>query len=82
MKVQPNNNNNPVRPRRVIALGGLAALGAAVLALNPFKFSPKKTSTVKMLGEDGKLIAVDEAILANSSKRMASDEELQQWVKK
>jgi hypothetical protein len=41
----------------------------------------KKSETVKMLTQDGKLVEIDKKLLASPGKKI-SDIELQQWVKK
>jgi hypothetical protein len=50
-----------------------------------FKFiripKKKKSETVKMLTQDGKLVEIDKKLLASPGKKI-SDIELQQWVKK
>ena len=50
-----------------------------------FKFiripKKKKSETVKMLTQDGKLVEIDKELLASPGKKI-SDIELQQWVKK
>jgi len=50
-----------------------------------FKFiripKKKKSDTVKMLTQDGKLVEIDKKLLASPGKKI-SDIELQQWVKK
>ena len=40
-----------------------------------------ESKTVKMLGEDGRLVEIDEKLLASSGKKI-SNEELQKWIKK
>ncbi|MEP7164858.1 MAG: hypothetical protein ABI741_09190 [Ferruginibacter sp.] len=39
-----------------------------------------KTDTVKMLTQDGKLVAIDKDIIIRSARKI-SDKELQQWIK-
>lgn len=41
----------------------------------------KKSETVKMLTQDGKLVEIDKELLSSSRKKV-SNEELQQWIKK
>ena len=55
----------------------------ASLSVLKFGFTPKqkKTNTVKMLSQDGKLVEVD-MIALNSQKRKVSNQELQSWIKK
>lgn len=60
--------------------------GAAALAsIAAFKFFPgrqkKQTETVKMLGQDGKLVEIDKRFLVSTGKKI-SNQELQKWVKK
>ena len=40
-----------------------------------------KGKSVKMLAEDGRLVEIDETLLASGGKKV-SDEELQHWVKR
>jgi len=60
--------------------------GAAVLSsLTLLKFIPgnkrKKSETVKMLTQDGKLVEVDVTKLGCSNRKKISDDELKTWVK-
>ena len=60
--------------------------GAAVLSsLTLLKFIPgnkrKKSETVKMLTQDGKLVEVDVTKIGCSNKKKISDDELKTWVK-
>ena len=41
----------------------------------------KKTDTVKMLTQEGKLVEVDRKLLVSPGKKI-TDQQLQQWVKK
>lgn len=52
-------------------------------ALTAVWFSPlkRKKHTVKMLGEDGKLVEIDASALSGKARKI-STEELQNWVKK
>jgi len=45
------------------------------------KQKPKPSATVKMLGQDGKLVEVDASLL-HRKKTKISDEEVLTWVKK
>ena len=59
-----------------------AAILSSLTALKIFSGSKKKKSeSVKMLTQDGRLVEIDKKLLASSSKKV-TDEELQQWVKK
>ena len=60
--------------------------GAAVLSsLTLLKFIPgnkrKKSETVKMLTQDGKLVEVDVTKLGCGNRKKVSDDELKTWVK-
>ena len=66
--------------RRKFIAWGVAS--ATVLAAFKFiKPAPKKTETVKMLTQDGKLVEIDMSALPSEKKRI-TDKELQNWVKK
>ena len=80
MKTNPNNES-PAKPRREVALGGLAVIASMLVAFNPFKSAATKKTTVKMLAEDGTLVEVDVSAIPNQGKRKISDKELQEWVK-
>ena len=58
---------------------------AAICSSTILKFIPgakkKKTDTVKMLTQDGKLVEIDKNLMVSSGKKI-SDEELKKWVKK
>ncbi len=65
--------------RKFISWGiSSAALLAAVKFISPA--APKKR-TVKMLGQDGKLVEVDIAALPSKNKKITNGE-LQTWIKK
>ncbi len=71
---------NKNQSRRKFISWGVAS--AAVLAAFKFiKPAAKKTETVKMLTQEGKLVEVDIAALSASRKKI-SDTELQNWIKK
>jgi hypothetical protein len=62
-----------------------AALLSAFGAMRIIKCSQKKKEdgkpvTVKMLGQDGKLVEVDVSDLACGNRKKVSDKELQNWV--
>lgn len=57
---------------------------ASVTALKFFngsKKEEKKSTTVRMLTQDGTLVEVDQELVIQSARKI-SDKELQQWVKK
>ncbi len=58
---------------------------AALSSLTVLKFisgsKQKKTETVKMLTQDGKLVEIDKKLLASSNNKI-SNKELQNWIKK
>ena len=61
--------------------------GASVLSsLTLLKFTrgskEKKAGTVKMLGQDGKLVEVDMEKLSGSKRTKITDEQLKNWVNK
>ncbi len=65
--------------RKFISWGiASAALLAAVKFISP---TPPKKGTVKMLGEDGKLVEVDIAALPSAKKKITNGE-LKSWIKK
>ena len=73
-------SENKNQSRRKFISWGVAS--AAVLAAFKFiKPAAKKTETVKMLTQEGKLVEVDIAALSASRKKI-SDTELQNWIKK
>ena len=55
-----------------------AAVFTAVKYILPSK---KKTETVKMLTQDGKLVEIDIAALPSAKKKI-TNKELQNWIKK
>ena len=59
-------------------LGILSLFTLAGATIRPWK--EKKPKTVKMLTEDGKLVEIDTAFLADNMKKI-SDKELQNWIK-
>lgn len=74
------DHTNNIDRREAIA-GGLAAVATMLIAFNPFKSPAKKTDTIKMLSEDGKLVEVDPSMLKGNRKIKISKEELQGWIK-
>jgi hypothetical protein len=74
-----NEATNMTR-RKLVSWLGVFSLFTAVGAF----FLPKKnkkTGTIKMLTQDGKLVEIDASLLAENSKKI-SNKELQNWVKK
>lgn len=69
----------PSTSRKKFLLWSATILSSATL----FRFMPKKkkTDTVKMLTQDGKLVQIDKKLLVSPGKKI-TDKELQQWVKK
>lgn len=73
--------------RKKFLLWGAALISA--VTFSKYFTSTKKTviacgsesETVKMLGEDGRLVEIDKKLLASSGKKI-SNEELQKWIKK
>lgn len=71
-------NKNQSR-RKFISWG--VASAAVLAAFKLVKPAAKKTETVKMLTQEGKLVEVEIAALSASRKKI-SDTELQNWIKK
>lgn len=71
----------PSTSRKKFLLWSATILSSATV----FKFikvpKKKKSDTVKMLTEDGKLVEIDKKLLVSPGKKI-TDKELQQWVKK
>jgi len=66
--------------RKKFVVWGVGIL--ASLSVLKFGFSPKKkSSTVKMLSQDGTLVEVDMTAL-QAKKGKVSNQELQTWIKK
>jgi hypothetical protein len=71
--------------RKNFLLWGTALL-SALAAMRIIKCSMKKKSqsekpvTVKMLGQDGKLVEIDVSALSCGKRKKVSDKELQNWV--
>ena len=76
------DNDNKIQTRkRFIGLGiTTAALLTAFRFFIPEK--KKKTETVKMLTQDGKLVEVDTEKLFCGKRKKISDEQLKNWVNK
>ena len=71
---------NPSSRKKFICWGAAAFTSLTVFRL--FRNTKKKKSeTVKMLTQDGRLVEINKELLAPSSKKI-SDKELQRWVKK
>ena len=76
------DNNNKIQTRkRFISLGI-----TATALLTAFRFfipeKKKKTETVKMLTQDGKLVEVDANKLFGGRRKKITDEQLKKWVNK
>jgi hypothetical protein len=71
----------PSTSRKKFLLWSATILSSATI----FKFikipKKKKTETVKMLTQDGRLVEIDKKLLVSPGKKI-TDKELQQWVKK
>ncbi len=76
------DQNTKTSSRKKFLLWGAALLSAVTI----FKFIPKKDSqknpTVKMLGQDGKLVEVDIEKLIHGRVNKINDEQLKNWVTK
>ncbi len=74
--------NQKTPSRKKFLLWGAAVLSSVTL----LKFIPtnkeKKRETVKMLGQDGKLVEVDAEKLFFSKGNKINDEQLKNWVSK
>jgi hypothetical protein len=70
-----NKNQN----RRKFIGWGLAS--AAVFSAVKFMMPSRKKQTVKMLTQEGKLVEIDIAVLP-SKKKMVTNKELQNWIRK
>ena len=77
-----DNNTNKTQSRKRFITSGLfaAAFFTAFRYFMPEKKQIKET--VKMLNQDGTLVEIDADKLYNSSRRVISDEQLKNWVKK
>jgi hypothetical protein len=75
MEQKPNTST-----RRKFFLWGLGII-SSVTALKLVLPKKKKSTTVKMLTQDGRLVEIDKKLLVSSGKKI-SDKELQKWVKK
>ena len=74
------DNDNKIQSRKKFIGIGISA--AALVTTFKF-FIPKKknkTNTVKMLTQDGKLVAVDIAALPPKKKKI-TNKEMQNWIK-
>ena len=80
--MQVENENKPVSRKKFVIWGASAM---AVLTAARFFFRPgtkkEKTTRVKMLTQEGKLVEVEVSKLPAKRKK-ASMEQLQNWVKK
>ena len=76
------DNDNKLQTRKKFI--GLGITATALLTAFRF-FIPeknKKTETVKMLTQDGKLVEVDAEKLFGGKRKKISDEQLKNWVNK
>lgn len=76
------DQNLKVSSRKKFLLWGATLFSAVTI----FKFIPKKENpknpTVKMLGQDGKLVEVDTEKLIHGRVNKINDEQLKNWVTK
>lgn len=78
------------QPDKISSRKKFLVWGAAVFtSLTGFKIftgskkaSPVKSATVKMLGQDGKLVEVDVDKIYCGKRKKITDEQLKKWVKK
>ena len=68
-----------VRSRKTFLFAGLSLAGLTVFF--NWKKKPEKTSTIKFLTQDGKLVELDVNKLP-VTKRIASNTDVQNWIKK
>ncbi|CAN5140868.1 hypothetical protein BH09BAC2_BH09BAC2_16210 [soil metagenome] len=72
----------PNRSRKKFLLMSAAALcSATLLKFIPVLKKKEKTATIKMLAQDGTLVAINKDLLYASGKKI-TDKELQNWIKK
>ncbi|WP_462255240.1 hypothetical protein [Ferruginibacter sp.] len=76
------DQNTKISSRKKFLLWGATLLSAVTV----FKFIPEKKKeknpTVKMLGQDGKLVEVDIEKLIHGRVNKINDEQLKNWVTK
>jgi hypothetical protein len=79
--MQSENQKQPVSRKKFMiwGLGVLSAFSAAGLLFR--SGSGKKTKTVKMLTQDGKLVEVEVSKLSSKRKKI-KDEQIFTWVKR
>lgn len=79
--MQIENGNKPVSRKKFV--GWTIGVLSAVTAFKFFTRSnpPKKTSTVKMLTSDGKLVEVEVSRLTSKRKKI-KDEEIHGWIRR
>jgi len=77
-------DNNPSTRKKFLLWGSTLLSAFAVMRIikcsQKKKSSSEKPTTVKMLGQDGKLVEVDISDLACGNRKKVSDKELQNWV--
>ncbi len=88
MKEQKINSSQGSERRKLISGLGILSIVTLVSGLSFFKkkkqiiaCNPHENKTVKMLTEDGRLVEVDANLLA-SNKKIATDKDLQSWIKR
>lgn len=85
-----NDTNSPSR-RKFVWITGTLSIMAAVAGVPKFPFSVSKNAAdgkiagkkkiTTMLTQDGRLVQVNEALITSSRKK-ATNSELQNWIKK
>jgi len=80
--MQVENENKPVSRKKFVlwSAGALAVLTAARFFFRPGS-KKEKTTTVKMLTQDGKLVEVEVSNLPTKRKKVTVDQ-IQNWVQK
>jgi hypothetical protein len=73
--------NKPVSRKKFVAWTAVIFSGLAALKFFIHPSPPKKTSTVKMLTQDGKLVEVDVSRLSSKKKKI-KDEDVHSWVQR
>lgn len=81
MEKETQVEKNPTTNRGRFLLWAATALASLTVLRHFIPTSRKKTETVKMLGEDGKLVEVDISLIKKKRGKITNDE-LQSWVKR
>lgn len=71
-----------ISSRKKFLLWGVTVLSSLTVLKFTSGSKKKKSDTVKMLTQDGKLVEVDAEKLFGSKRKKISDEQLKNWVSK